>query len=82
MKILIKQDGSAVVAVYNDRLLPLLERLGVNPEIKRRSEVEWERGRWSARLVHSGDPLTSDRTREGAIDKEHDLIEADLSNYA
>lgn len=86
MKLLVTQEG-AVVGMYNDRLLPLAERLGT-PVITRASNVEWEGAscQWQARGAEtgpkSGELLAAASTREEALRLEHKAVESDLPSYA
>lgn len=81
MKILLTADGSTVVAVYTDKLLPVASRLG-EKDIARASEVEWVDGTWQAKSRVTGEVLASTPTRQEALQKEVEAIESDLTKYA
>jgi len=79
-RVFIKLDGS-VVGLYSDALD--YSALG-DVEIKRASEVEWQKGSWSVNIVderlrRDGDlPLVGFTRRRDALDAEVMLLEARL----
>ena len=83
MKILITKEGS-VVAMYNDRLLPIAARLGGanTMSVERASNVEWEDGEWVARDVNTNEKLGAGKTRDEALRMEHVAVESNLAAYA
>lgn len=83
MKLLVTPNGGAVVGVYDDRLLGLMDRLGPT-KVTRASNVEWEKKsrQWVAEDVKTKKVLATGATRAEALQKEHDKIEAGLEAYA
>lgn len=83
MKVLVTKDGAAVTAVYSDRLLTLMERLGGNKQITRASEVEWCNvdGVWVATGLKHKDTLAREPTRQQALRKEAAELESRLHEY-
>lgn len=72
------RDGS-VVAVYDDRWLPILEALGT-PAIERATDVEWDhtRGEWVATHRATGIVIARGRERARVIQAEVAWLEARL----
>lgn len=73
LELVVRPDGS-VAAIYADALLPVLDALGGEPEIRRASHVEpAEGGGWTADMRPSGGPVLGDavgapfRTRAAAL---------------
>ena len=83
MKLLINEAGSAVVGMYDDRLLSLARRLGFNaPQVKRASHLIWNGKGWVAfSTADTRDVLAEDPTRAGALQKEHQVVESNLATY-
>ncbi len=65
--------------VWDDRFRPVLEALGGGRmEVRRASDVEYERGEWVARLRESGEVISAGRNRSEVIKAEVAYLEGGL----
>ena len=74
MASVIRLHGTGALAVYDDRILPLLQALG-DVQIDRATDVEWTAGLWQAVHRNSGTVIATGTNRAEVIRAEVSWLE-------